>query len=88
MQYIAEYRNISQCCTIGSGTQSKYASTVLKYFSSVTHNTHVDDTKTPFKYSNAILAIIAISLLAIIVILYFNIAQPYSKSTYYHLYIV
>ena len=44
MQYIAQYRNISQCCTIGLSTQSKYASTILKYFSSVTHNTHVDDT--------------------------------------------
>ena len=41
----AIYRNISQCCTIGLSTQSKYASTILKYFSSITHNTHVDDTK-------------------------------------------
>ena len=36
MQYIAEYhniiyRNILQCCTIGLSTQSKYASTILKY---------------------------------------------------------
>ena len=45
MKYIAEYHNISQCCTIGFSTQSKYASTILKYFSSITHNTHVDDTK-------------------------------------------
>ena len=45
MQYIAKYRNILQCCTIGLSTQSKYASTILKYFSSITHNTHVDDTK-------------------------------------------
>ena len=45
MQYIAEYLNISQCCTIGLSTQSKYASAILKYFSLVTHNTHVDDNK-------------------------------------------
>ena len=45
MQYITEYHNILQCSTIGLSTQSKYASTILKYFSSVTHNTHVDDTK-------------------------------------------
>ena len=45
MQYIAEYRNISQCSTIRLSTQSKYTSTILKYFSSITHNTHVDDTK-------------------------------------------
>ena len=45
MQYITEYRNISQCCAIGLSTQSKYVSTILKYFSSVTHNTHGDDTK-------------------------------------------
>ena len=45
MQYIAEYCNISQCSTIGLSTQSKYASTILKIFSAVTHNTHVDDTK-------------------------------------------
>ena len=44
MQYIAEYCNISQCCTIGLSTQSKYTSTTLKYFSSNTHNTHFDDT--------------------------------------------
>ena len=36
---------MSQCYTIGLNTQSKYASTILKHFSSVTHNTHVDDTK-------------------------------------------
>ena len=29
MQYIAEYRNILQCCTIGLSTQSKYVSTTL-----------------------------------------------------------
>ena len=45
MQYIAEYCNISQCCTIGLSTLSKYASTILKYFSSIAHNTHVDDNK-------------------------------------------
>ena len=45
MQYIAEYCNISQCCIIGLRTQSKYASIILKTFSAVTHNTHVDDTK-------------------------------------------
>ena len=45
MQYIAEYRNISQCSTIGLRTQSKYASIILEIFSAVTHNTHVDDTK-------------------------------------------
>ena len=45
MQYIAEYRNTSQCCTIGLSTQSKYASKILKYFSSVAHNTYADDTK-------------------------------------------
>ena len=48
MQYIAEYCNISQCGTIGLNTQSKYASTILKYCSSITHNTHVDDTKHHF----------------------------------------
>ena len=36
-----------------------------------THNTHVDDT-----HSNVILAITAMPLLAIIVMQYFNIAQP------------
>ena len=45
MQYIAEYCNISQCSTIGLRTQSKYASIILKTFSAITHNTHVDDTK-------------------------------------------
>ena len=45
MQYIAEYRNILQCSIIGLSTQSKYASTTLKYFSPVTHNRHVDDNK-------------------------------------------
>ena len=45
MQYIAEYCNILQCSTIGLRTQSKYASIILKIFSAVTHNTHVDDTK-------------------------------------------
>ena len=45
MQYIAEYCNISQCSTIGLRTQSKYASIILKIFSAVTLNTHVDDTK-------------------------------------------
>ena len=45
MQYITEYCNILQCCTMGLSTQSEYASTVLKFFSVVTHNTHVDDTK-------------------------------------------
>ena len=45
MEYIAEYCNILQCSTIGLSTQSKYASTILKYFSAVTHNTHIDDTK-------------------------------------------
>ena len=45
VQYIAEYCNISQCSTIGLRTQSKYASIILKIFSAVTHNTHVDDTK-------------------------------------------
>ena len=45
MQYIAEYCNLSQCSTIGLRTQSKYASIILKIFSAVTHNTHVDDTK-------------------------------------------
>ena len=45
MQYIAKYRDISQCCTIGLSTRCKYASTILTYFSSVTHNTHVDDDK-------------------------------------------
>ena len=45
MQYITEYHNILQCSTIELSTQSKYASTILKYFSEVTHNTHVDDTK-------------------------------------------
>ena len=47
MQCIAEYRNTLQCNTIRF-TQSKYASTILalnNYFSVVTHNTHVDDTK-------------------------------------------
>ena len=39
------YHNISQYNTIGLSTQSKYASTILKYFSAATHNTHVDDTK-------------------------------------------
>ena len=62
MQYIAEYCDISQCSTIGLSTQSKYASTVLKYFSSITHNTHVSNIRN--------------FLLAIIVILYFNITQP------------
>ena len=47
MQYIAEYCNILQCSTsiIGLRTQSKYASIILKIFSAVTDNTHVDDTK-------------------------------------------
>ena len=45
MQYIAEYRDISQCCTIGLRTQSKDASTILTYFSLITHNTHGDDNK-------------------------------------------
>ena len=45
MQYITEYCNISQCSTIRLRTQSKYASIILKIFSAVTHNTHVDDTK-------------------------------------------
>ena len=45
MLYIAEHHNILQCCTIGLSTQSKYASTILKCFSSVTHNTHFDDAK-------------------------------------------
>ena len=45
MQYITEYCNILQYSTIGLSTQSKYASTILKIFSAVTHNTHVDDTK-------------------------------------------
>ena len=45
MQYITEYCNILQCSTIGLSTQSINASTILKYFSAVTHNTHVDDTK-------------------------------------------
>ena len=36
MQYIAEYCNISQCCTIGLRTQNKYASIILKNFSAVT----------------------------------------------------
>ena len=44
MQYIAEYCNISQFYTLGLNIQSKYASTILKYFSLITHNTH-DDTK-------------------------------------------
>ena len=41
MQYIAEYCSISQCGTIGLNTQGGYASTILKYCSSITHNTHV-----------------------------------------------
>ena len=41
----AIYHNISQCSTVGLSTQSKCASIILKCFSSVTHNTHVDDTK-------------------------------------------
>ena len=45
MQYIAEYCNILECSTIGPSTQSKHTSTILKFFSAVTHNTHVDDTK-------------------------------------------
>ena len=45
MQYIAEYCNKLQCSTIGLRTQSKYASVILKMFSAVTHNTHVDDTQ-------------------------------------------
>ena len=45
MQYIAEYRNILQCSTIGLSTQSKYASIILKYFSAVAHNTHANDIK-------------------------------------------
>ena len=45
MQYITEYCKILQFCTIGLSTLSKYASTILKFFSSVTHNTHVDNTK-------------------------------------------
>ena len=72
MQYIAAY------CTIGLSTQSKYTSAILKYFSSVTHNKiiYVADNKL---HLNTILAIITISLLAIIVILYFNIVQPYTS---------
>ena len=45
IQYITEYHDILQCSTIGLSTQSKYAPTILKLFSAVTHNTHVDDTK-------------------------------------------
>ena len=45
MQYIAEYHNILQCNTTRLNTQNKYVSTILKIFSAVTHNTHVDDTK-------------------------------------------
>ena len=45
MQYISEYSGTLQCSTIGLSTQSKYVSTILKIFSAVTHNTHVDDTK-------------------------------------------
>ena len=45
MQYIAEYHNILQCSTIGSNTQSKYASTILQFFSAGTHDTRVNDTK-------------------------------------------
>ena len=41
----AIYRRISQCSIKGFNTQSKYASTILKIFSAVMHNTHVDDTK-------------------------------------------
>ena len=62
---------------IGLSTQSKYASTILKFLVQLaTHNNHVDDTKHHLtKYSNAILAIITMFLLALIVIQYFNIAQ-------------
>ena len=66
MQYIAEYCKILQCSTIRLSTQSKHASTILKNFSTVTHNTHVDDTKHQLNTLNAILAIIAMSLLAVI----------------------
>ena len=56
MQYITEYCNILQCSTIGLRVQSKYAQIILKNFSAVTHNTHVDDTKhhlnTPCNISN------------------------------------
>ena len=47
MQYISQNiaTYILQCIIIGLSTQSKYASTILKYFSAVTHNTHNDDTK-------------------------------------------
>ena len=45
MQYIAEYHNISQCCTTGLSIQSKYASTILKCFGSITHNTYFYDNK-------------------------------------------
>ena len=41
----AIYCSIFQCSTIELNTQSKHASTILKYLSTVTHNTHVDDTK-------------------------------------------
>ena len=43
--YIAEYHNILQCITIRLSVQSKYASVILKFFSTITHNTHVDDIK-------------------------------------------
>ena len=41
----AIYRRILQRSTKGFSAQSKYASIILKIFSAVTHNTHVDDTK-------------------------------------------
>ena len=45
MHYITDYCNILQCSTRGLSTQSKYASTILKVFNAVTHNTYVDDTQ-------------------------------------------
>ena len=54
--------------TIGLSTQSKYASTFRNFFSAVTHNKHVDDTK--HHLNTLILTIITMCFLPIIVILY------------------
>ena len=76
MQYIAEYHNILLFSTIGLSTQGKYSSAILNVLVQLLI-IHVLMILSFIKHSNAILAIIAMSMLAIIVILYFNIAQPY-----------
>ena len=78
-QYITEYCNILQFSTTELSTQSKHASVIFKICNVVNHNTHVDDTKHHLR--NTISVTIAMSLLAIIAILYVFQYHPTHDTT-------